>query len=459
MKRVICVAILAALVLVGCGGGSDSDAESAQDRAQPYGVEQQSAATHTLASLLCKRFPRVCAGITGSMSGLRTSGLVLVSGFELIEPKAYETTFAFSRPRLPGRLADVRIVKQPAWQHCDVEIERGHFAIGRDDSFVVRCRMLDAIVTTIAGSTTPGRVDGPGAMARFNTPTGVAVDARGTVYVTEWVNNLLRTITPAGDVGTFVGTTRAQELDGIGTEASLRHPYGVTIAADGTLFVTTAESNIRRISPAAEVSTLSRDSFRTAIGIAVDNAGANLYVADMASNSVAKVLADGSVSLYAGATSFLVPGGFIDGPAGEARLMNPWGVAIDGAGIVYVADTANHAIRKVAVDRSVTTLAGNGAIGNLDGSGRAAGFSYPSGVAVDKAGNVYVADRHNSLIRLITPEGVVTTLAGSGSAGSGDGVGSSASFNGPQNLALDAAGNVYVADTGNHSIRKIVPRR
>jgi sugar lactone lactonase YvrE len=154
-------------------------------------------------------------------------------------------------------------------------------------------------------------------------------------------------------------------------------------------------------------------------------------------------------------------GGSSDGARAAARFYNPCGVATDNAGNVYVADTGNHAIRKVSPTGVVTTLAGlSGVSGSVDGTGGAARFNQPGGVAVDTAGNVYVADTGNHTIRLITPAGVVSTWAGmAGVSGSGDATGTNAQFNLPQGITVSSVSNVYVADYGNHTIRKITPGR
>jgi hypothetical protein len=147
--------------------------------------------------------------------------------------------------------------------------------------------------------------------------------------------------------------------------------------------------------------------------------------------------------------------GSTNGTGTAASFNNPFGGAVDGSGNVYVADSGNRLIRKITSAGVVTTLAGSGSFGSANGTGTAASFSYPQGVAVDGSGNVYVGDSNNNLIRKITSAGVVTTLAGTGSSGSTNGTGTAASFNNPFGVAVDGSGNVYVTDLSNHLIRKI----
>ena len=188
--------------------------------------------------------------------------------------------------------------------------------------------------------------------------------------------------------------------------------------------------------------------FNDPVGVAVDGAG-NVYVADTYNHRIRKVSPAGVVTTLAGSTQ-----GFADGAGSAAQFNGPYGVAVDGAGNVYVADYYNSRIRKVTPAGVVTTLAGSSTQGSADGAGSAAQFSGPYGVALDGAGNVYVADLNNQRIRKVTPAGVVTTLAGS-TQGFADGAGSAARFNGPTGVALDGAGNVYVADRENQRIRKV----
>ena len=201
----------------------------------------------------------------------------------------------------------------------------------------------------------------------------------------------------------------------------------------------------------ANGTTAARFSFPS--GVCIDTAG-TLFVADQANETIRKVTRSGIVRTLAGTTGVT---GSTDGTGAAARFYNPFGIAISPAGNVFVADTYNHTIRKVTRAGVVTTLAGSaGNIGSADGTGSAARFNFPFGIAIDKAGNLFVADSENSAIRKVTSVGVVTTLAGTaGAPGSADGTGSAARFDDPYGVYADTAGNVFVADTGNHTIRKV----
>ncbi len=191
-------------------------------------------------------------------------------------------------------------------------------------------------------------------------------------------------------------------------------------------------------------------SFNFPVGIAVDAAG-NMYVADPGNSSIRQITPAGTVSTLAGTGTV----GFVNATGTAASFWQPYGVAVDSKGNVYVADANNNAIRKIAPGGVVTTFAGSAMPGFANGTGTAATFSYPTGIAVDKADNIYVADTLNNAIRMITPAGVVTTLAGSGTVGAANGAAATAMFSSPYGVAVDTAGNVYVADTGNNVIRKI----
>ena len=268
-------------------------------------------------------------------------------------------------------------------------------------------------------------------------------------------------------ISTFAGA--ANSTSGAdGTPGSFSEPYGVAIDAAKNVYVADTQNNtIRKITPGRVVSTLagtakqagstdgagSAARFNFPVGVAVDGAG-NVYVGDSKNFTIRKISAAGVVTTLAGAPFQI---GSADGPGSSARFFLPYGVAVDGAGNVYVADGGNHVIRKIAPDGTVSTLAGAALQpGYVDGAGGAARFSTPFGVAVDTSGNVYVADSGNHVIRRITPSGVVSTVAGTPSAfGAADGAAATARFNQPRGVALDAAGNIFVADYDNSVIRHI----
>jgi len=321
---------------------------------------------------------------------------------------------------------------------------------------------LALFVGTIGGR---GNADGVGADARFSSPSGVATDREGNVYVADTGNRTIRKITREGAVSTFAGKAGISgSADGIDTEARFYRPSGIATDSFGNIFVAD-NSAIRKITPDGMVSTLAGvvDSwgsvdgtgtearFSEPQGIATDSIG-NIYVADTYNHTVRKVTPAGVVSTLAGEARST---GSADGTGVEARFDGPYGIAADSAGNLYVADTGNSTIRKITPDGIVSTLAGKAGVGgSADGIGAAARFGGPSGIATDSFGNIFVAG--NYTIRKITPDGVVSTLAGKvASVGSEDGVGADARFAGPRGVATDSFGNVYVADEGNHTIRKI----
>ena len=329
--------------------------------------------------------------------------------------------------------------------------------------------------TTLAGSPAvpAGNADGMGAAARFNSPKAVAVDGAGNVYVADSGNNTIRKMTPGGGVTTLAGTPGVTgSADGVGAAAQFSNPSGVAVDGTGNVFVVdSGNSTIRKITPGGSVTTLAGMAgvgftdivnnldgvgaaarFWRPLGIAIDQSG-NLYVADSGYGTIRKITPAGSVTTIAGKAGT----GYGDGVGAAAGFNQPAGIAVDGSGNVYVTDEGANNIRKVAPDGTVTTLAGlQTTPGSADGTGPAAHFLNPTGVAVDGAGNLFVTDENNDTIREITPGGVVTTLAGqAGNLGANDGQGSSASFRLPWGVVVDASGNLYVADSGNNAIRKI----
>jgi hypothetical protein len=313
--------------------------------------------------------------------------------------------------------------------------------------------------------------DGIGTAARFRWPHAVAVDTTGNLYVADC--QLLRKVTPDGMVTTLAGSAEntGEQQDGVGAAARFSSLNGVAVDSVGNVYVTDSCSAIRKVTPDGVVTTLAGQAGQTGkdngkggdarfdglMGIAVDSTG-NLYVSETGNSTIRKVTTDGVVNSVAGLAG---TAGKADGTGSAARFSCPWGVAVDKAGIVYVADEQNHTIRKITPEGIVTTLAGLAENpGSDDGMGSAARFNGPRGIGVDSAGNVYETDDWACTVRKITPAGVVSTIGGlPGTRGSADGSGSAARFGigfdmpGPSGLAVDNAGRVYVADTFNGSIR------
>jgi hypothetical protein len=337
------------------------------------------------------------------------------------------------------------------------------------------------VVTTLAGTQyVAGNANGTGTAAGFNAPVSVATDSAGDVYVADTLNDVIRKITPAGVVTTLAGTADEYgSANGTGTAASFNDPTGVATDSAGNVYVADYyNSTIRKITAAGAVTTLagtaggfggsadgtgSAAAFNYPQGVATDTTG-NVYVADTASNIIRKVTPAGVVTTLAGSVGSYsaVVTGSADGTGVAASFDHPTGIVTDGSGNVYVADTLNNTLRKITPAGVVTTLAGSAGIaGSADGTGAAASFNHPIGLATDSAGNVYVVDSHNSTIRKVTPFGVVTTLAGSpGVTGNTNGTGTAASFNFANHfagIAIDSTGNIYVADINNNAIRKITP--
>ena len=320
------------------------------------------------------------------------------------------------------------------------------------------------VVTTLAGSGKKGFADGAAKEASFKQPAGIALDGSGNIYLADAYNNRIRKITPAGVVTTLAGSGKEGFADGMGKDAVFNGPAGIAIDRDGNIY--TAEwkgHRVRKITPAGVVTTLAGSgkagfadgtgaeaSFNTPQGVAVDASG-NVYVSESGNHRIRRITPSGLVSTLAGSGK----PGFADGTGAEASFKSPTGIALDAVGNVYVSDTGNHQIRKITPSGVVTTLAGSGKPGFQDGQGTKASFNVPFGLAVDRNGNIYVADMGNQRIRKFTPDGFVTTLAGSGKAGAEDGYSTAASFVLPWGVAIDEFGAVYVSDQGNHKIRKI----
>lgn len=270
-------------------------------------------------------------------------------------------------------------------------------------------------------------------------------------------------------VTTLAGSPGGGHVNGNGVGSSFLSPRGMATDAAGNVYVGDALNDlVRKVTPTRDVTTFAgifsntlfaegpqnTATFNQPNGVAVDAAG-NVYVADQQNHRIRKITPAGVTSTLAGSGTAT----FMEGTGTAASFNSPAGVAVDATGNVYVADGANNRIRKITALGVTSTLAGSGAATPFaNGTGAAATFSFPNGVAVDVAGNVFVADPGNNRIRKITAAGAVTTLAGSATGASApfaDGTGAMATFNFPRTVALDGSGNVYVADALNHRIRRV----
>ncbi|MGN5354480.1 NHL repeat-containing protein [Ralstonia sp. L16] len=404
--------------------------------------------------------------IAGTVTGLLDYGslTLLNNGADPIV-QATDGGFSFSVSVAAGGAYAVSVNAEPLWQSCSVANGSG-LANGNVNNVSVNCAVAQSMVSTIAGSTTAGYANGTGSAASFRQPSGVARDASGNLYVADYANHVIRKIAPGGVVTTLAGTGSPGHVDGMAGSAKFATPVGIAVAASGNIYVTEFYGNdIRMITPGGIVTTLAGSatagsadgigasaSFNNPLGIAVD-ANENVYVADYSNNMIRKITPAGVVTTLAGTTT----AGSNNGAAGLATFNGPSGIALSPSGTLYVAEWFNSDIRQISPAGVVSTLAGSGATGSDDGVGTAATFSLPVSIAIGTNGVLYVADDGNNLIRMVTPAGVVATLAGSINAGSADGPGSTAMFNQPSGIAVDTNGNLYVADQANNMIRYVAP--
>ena len=333
-------------------------------------------------------------------------------------------------------------------------------------TLTVAAKGLDLLAGSING---PGSLDGPALSARFYSPSSLAMDANGSVYVADTSNSAIRKIT-GGVVSTLAGSAGLfGYADGTGAAARFGYPSGIGVDASGNVYVADPYyQDIRKITPAGVVTTLagwpgaagsadgtgSAARFNWPSRVVVDGSG-NVLVADTNNFTIRKITPAGVVTTLAGS-----PGvsGSTDGTGSAARFNGPTGLVLDAAGNVYISDQRNHTIRKMTAAGVVTTVAGlAGTLGSIDGTGSAARFYYPDGLTLDRStGDLYVAEVGNQIIRKVTAAGVVTTLAGApGILGSADGPASSARFTSPAGVALLADGSLLIADTGNHTLRSL----
>ena len=330
----------------------------------------------------------------------------------------------------------------------------------------------------MAGNTTTGYSGdgGPAVDAQLNLPQCVAVDAAGNVYIADWLNSVVREVTPKGIINTIAGNgTQGYSGDGgPATSAQLSFPNGLAIDSYGNVYIADSANNvIREVTTDGNINTIAGNNtlgysgdggaatsaqLYGPYGVAVDSAG-DLYISDSGNQVIREVLASGTIVTVGGNhyPGYSGDGGNVSG----AQFNYPKGLAIDAAGNLYVADFGNSVIRKIAVNGTITRVAGTGVAGYSGDKGAAvdAQLAYPESVAVDSPGNLYIADTLNQTIREVSANGSIATVAGNGTPGYAEdgGPATSAELFDPKGVAVASSGSVYIADQNNDVVRMLTP--
>ena len=371
---------------------------------------------------------------------------------------------------------------------------KGNIYVADTGNSLIRIITSDGNINLFAGNVAFGLPTygwtgdgGPAIGAQLQLPVGIAVDGAGDLFVADSANNAIRKITTDGNIRTIAGLgPTAPGFFGdaaAATAANLDGPLDVAVDSNNNAYIAdTNNANVRKITSDGNINTVAGGtaivsgavtvkfgyagdgaaataaSLAGPAGVAVDSSG-NIYIATYADNRIRKVASSGgNISTFAGNSGYGFAGD--GGPATSAQLSAPRGICLDSAGNLYLADRWNNRIRKIA-GGNISTIAGNGLanFGGDNGAATSAQLSAPDGVAVDNAGNVYISDLLNNRVRMVSPSGIITTYAGNGLSGfSGDGgPATSAALSQPAGLAVDASGNLYIADSNNSVVRKVTP--
>jgi serine/threonine-protein kinase len=432
MKKIVIILFVAGFIL-GCKGEKEHNLWAPPEPAI-VGIQPDRGSEETVVTISGRRF-----------SGTVSENTVKINGVDAVVIEAADN------------LLKVIVPKDAGTGEITVTVN-GHTSKGPVFNYMERT--YEYVVSTFAGSTS-GFVNGVGTAAKFTNPGGIAVDNFGNIIVCDRTNHSIRKITPAGVVTTLAGNGTAAFADG--SPGQFKFPWQCALDGQGNIIVADKDNDrIRKVTPSGVVSTIAGSgirgfadgtpgNFTNPLGVAVDEAG-NVYVADRENNRVRKVSTAGVVSTFAG-----------DGTT--AILNKPVALAIDKDGNLFVADFANYKIKKITPTGVISTIAGTGVKGYTDGTpGKplTAQLGDVFGLTIDKKGNIIFADASNARIRMITPTADgsydaanITTIAGTGTVGKIDGVGTIATFNNPYDVAVDAQGGIYVAEASNHLIRKI----
>jgi hypothetical protein len=410
----------------------------------------------------------------GTMSGLNGSVVLAWGSEDLIVTTTGSFKFISTQPS--GVTYSVTVKTQPTSQECTVTNGSGTTASENVTTVQVTCQNTSWFASTFAGSSTgeQGDVnirfeDEIPSMVKFNKPTGIAIISDDRIFknfiVNDSANNKLKSI-ETYNFGKNNYSMRTNKLEHITDGENRLNGFGGFFNDQSGSYVylsigsTTNGSWVPKLHLNLDfTSSAFASDMNMSRGIVRDSSG-NVYVADTGNFVIKKITPAGAVSIFAGS---LGNAGSDNGLGAAAKFNSPWGMAIDSAQNIYVADSLSSNIRKITPSGQVSTLAGpsDGSTGATDGTGAAARFTYPRGLTVDASGNVFVADTYNNMIRKINPQGVVTTLAGRTLRGYTNGWADVAQFNRPEGIAVDAAGNLFVADTSNNVIRllqkKVVP--
>lgn len=318
---------------------------------------------------------------------------------------------------------------------------------------------------------------GPATVAKLTTPSGVALDKTGNLYIADQNGNRIRKVSTLGIISTVAGNGGIGGFTGdsvAATATSLFYPEGVAVDKYGNVYIADEfNDRVRKVDTNGYIFTIAGDGFVGFTGdggpatnaqlwhpqdVAVDSM-ANIYIVDQDNSAIRKVSLTGIITTLAGngTAGYLGDGG----PSTNALLNFPAGIAVDPAGRVFIADLYNNRVRKIDLDGMITTIAGIGTAGFAGdgGAATAAELFYPSALAVDTAGNVFVSDATNNRIRKISATGIITTVVGNGTGGTaGDGgPATAAEISNPQGVAVNQAGNIFIADYSNSKVRKVGP--
>ena len=451
VRKVSTAGVITTIAGTGVGGYSGDGAAATLAQISPLGIATDAAGNLYIA----------CSG-SGRVRMVNTSGIIsTIAGIG---------SAGFSGD---GAAATLAQLNDPE----DVAVDAsGNVYVADKYNYRIRKINTSGIISTVAGIGTAG-YSGDGAaatLAKIDDPWGVYVDGSGNLYIADGANYRVRKVSAAGIIQTIAGNgSGGYTSDGIPATTAGMSALDCAVDASGNLFIADAYNNrIRKVDMSTGVITTAAgpgncggDGGMASIATlwepsaSTTDAAGNTYIADRLNHRIRKIDAAGVITTIAG-TGTAGYGGD-GGMASAAQLRQPTAVTTDLAGNIYVAELGNNDIRKINTSGIISSIAGNGtaSYGGDGGMASAAGLNKPNGIKTDAAGNLYIADMMNNRIRKVDTAGIITTIVGTGAAGYGGdgGMASGASLNTPTGIALDGAGNLYISDSSNHCIRMVTP--